>query len=61
MFDIRQYRRKEVERERVESLLGMLPGDASRVLEAGCRDGFITLKLAERYKSITALDLICPG
>lgn len=60
MFDIRQYRRKEVERERVESLLGMLPGDASRVLEAGCRDGFITLKLAEKYKSITALDLNMP-
>lgn len=60
MFDIRQYRHKEVELERVESLLRVLPGDAIQVLEAGCRDGFITLKLAERYKSITALDLNMP-
>ncbi|MFA5752047.1 MAG: class I SAM-dependent methyltransferase [Bacteroidales bacterium] len=60
MFDIKQYRRKEAEVQRVGSLMRMLPADAVDVLEAGCRDGFITLKLAEKYPVVTALDLKLP-
>ena len=60
MFDLKQYRGKEVEHVRVESILDLLPNDAGEVLEAGCRDGYITLKLADRYKKITALDLHMP-
>jgi len=60
MFDIKQYRRKEAEVQRVGSLMRMLPSNAVQVLEVGCRDGFITLKLAEKYPSVTALDLKLP-
>ena len=60
MFDLKQYRGKEVEHVRVESILDMLPEDAGEVLEAGCRYGYITLTLTERYKMITALDLHMP-
>ncbi|HKM31029.1 MAG: class I SAM-dependent methyltransferase [Bacteroidales bacterium] len=60
MFDIKQYRRKEVERQRVESILGLLPAGVQTVLEAGCRDGYITHLLADRYPEVTALDLQLP-
>ncbi len=60
MFDIKQYRRKEAEVQRVGSLMRMLPADAVEVLEAGCREGYITLKLAEKYPSVIALDLKLP-
>lgn len=39
----------------------MLPSHAQQVLEAGCREGYITLKLAGIYPSVTALDLNMPG
>ncbi|NLA15501.1 MAG: class I SAM-dependent methyltransferase [Bacteroidales bacterium] len=88
MFDVKQYRRKEKERKRVESLLQMLPpaGHAAdnasggtadsvaeqsvqladregvqTVLEVGCRDGYITCLLAERFPRVTALDLHLPA
>ena len=61
MFDTAQYRRKEVEIHRVDSIIRMLPADAHQVLEAGCRDGYITLKLAEKYPVVTALDLKLPA
>ena len=61
MFDTAQYRRKEVEIQRIDSIMRMLPPDAQQVLEAGCRDGYITLKLAEKYQAVTALDLNLPS
>ncbi|HNR28136.1 MAG TPA: class I SAM-dependent methyltransferase [Bacteroidales bacterium] len=60
-FDTAQYRRKEVELQRVDSIMRMLPSHAEQVLEAGCREGYITLKLAGIYPSVTALDLNMPG
>ncbi|MDD4031584.1 MAG: class I SAM-dependent methyltransferase [Bacteroidales bacterium] len=61
MYDTVQYRRKEVEIQRVDSIMRMLPAQAQQVLEAGCRDGYITLKLAEKYPAVTALDLSLPA
>ncbi|HOO69392.1 MAG TPA: methyltransferase domain-containing protein [Bacteroidales bacterium] len=60
MFDVKQYRGKESEVQRVESVMRMLPEGAVNVLEAGCRDGYITLKLAAKYPAVTALDLKLP-
>ena len=60
MFDVKEYRRKEAEVQRVTSLMRMLPAEAGEVLEAGCRDGFITRKLVDKYPFVTALDLKLP-
>jgi ubiquinone/menaquinone biosynthesis C-methylase UbiE len=60
MFDFKKYRNSNKEQLRLSSVLEMLPSSCKNVLEIGCRDCFITLKLAEKYERITALDLTFP-
>ncbi|MDQ3000601.1 MAG: class I SAM-dependent methyltransferase [Fibrobacterota bacterium] len=58
--DIVGYRNSEREKERVGSLFQLVPMNGNRVLDIGARDGFLSLLLAERYASVTALDLDPP-
>lgn len=66
MFDTKQYRSKEKEKQRVRTILqmateaGCADTPVETVLEAGCRDGHITRLLADRFPHITALDLQLP-
>jgi hypothetical protein len=50
------FRYRPEEQERIASLLELLP-QGDRVLEIGARDGYVSLALAERFESVTALDL----
>ena len=50
------FRYRPDEQERIASLLELLPL-GGRVLEIGARDGYMSLALAERFDSVTALDL----
>lgn len=59
-MDLVEYRHRPEEQERVGSLLGLLPNDTKSILDAGARDGYISLKLAENDLSVTALDLVKP-
>lgn len=61
-MDLTEYRKKPIEQERVRSLLDMLPApEVESVIDIGARDGYITLRLAERFAKVTALDLAKPA
>lgn len=50
------FRDEPQEQARIGNLLTLLP-NAGRVLEIGARDGYISVRLAERFDAVTALDL----
>jgi Methyltransferase domain len=60
-MDLEEYRNSERERARVASLMELLPADLNSALDVGARDGFISRLLADRFASVTALDLEQPS
>ena len=61
-MDRAAYHNKAIENDRVSSLLGLLPKHGVHsVLDAGARDGYISIRLAERFERIVALDLVLPS
>jgi SAM-dependent methyltransferase len=59
-MELTEYRESAIERERVASLLGLLPPRLPAALDVGARDGYIARLLAERADAVTALDLEQP-
>ncbi len=59
-MNIHQYRESKSEKARAEDVVRMLPAEGRSALDLGARDGFFSLKLAERYENVTALDLSEP-
>lgn len=59
VMDLSEYRNNE--RERVADLMGLLPSNIETALDVGARDGFISKLLAERFSSVTSLDLEKPS
>lgn len=53
--------KSEKEKERIESLLSLIPGRGPSVLDIGARDGYISAKLTGFFDSVTALDLEKPA
>jgi len=53
--------KREKEKERIQSLLNLIPGRAPSVLDIGARDGYISAKLTDFFDSVTALDLEKPA
>ncbi len=61
-MDLVEYRRRPEEQERIGNLLALLPDKTQSVLDAGARDGYISLQLAEDdTMTVTALDLEKPN
>lgn len=60
LHELAEYRNRASEQSRVADLMGLLPLDVHSVLEIGARDGYISLRLAERGLSVTSLDLEKP-
>lgn len=58
--DLRAYRQRDSERERVADLLSLLPPTATSALDVGARDGHLSMLLADRGLQVTALDLELP-
>lgn len=48
------------EQARIDSLMRLVPASGARALDVGARDGYLSVKLAERYGTVTALDLTMP-
>jgi SAM-dependent methyltransferase len=61
MMDVTEYRNSAREKERVADLMRLLPSGINTVLDIGARDGFISRLLAERFPTVTALDLDKPS
>lgn len=60
-FDFAAYRSSEREQERIRELFLLIPARGRSALDIGAREGILSLKLTERFDSVTALDLIRPS
>lgn len=47
--DLKAYRESKNEKERIGDLFRLIPERGSEALDIGARDGFLSLKLAERF------------
>ena len=56
-MDLNEYRDRPEEQKRYQSIISILPETGGTLLEIGARDCYITKKLANRFKTIYALDL----
>lgn len=55
-----EYQNTPDEQKRVADLMDLLPQGLDTVLDVGARDGFISKRLADRARRVTALDLELP-
>ncbi len=58
--EMQAYRGSAKEQERIRNLFGLMPSHGADALDIGARDGFLSLRLTERFSSVTALDLEKP-
>lgn len=58
---LESYRSSSAEAQRLKDLLRLLPTGVESILEIGSRDGFHTRALADRFQTVTALDLTLPA
>lgn len=59
-MDLTEYRTSSTERERTADLLGLMPQSGHQALDIGARDGHFSVLMADRFESVTALDLTMP-
>jgi SAM-dependent methyltransferase len=59
--DLAKYRQTESEQRRIADILQLVPGGSEVALDVGARDGYLSQLLADRVKSLTALDLETPS
>ena len=59
-MDLTRYRASASERQRADDLLRLVPGKGRHALDVGARDGHFSRLLAERFDTVTALDLRVP-
>jgi hypothetical protein len=45
-MDLVEHRRRREEQERIGNLLSLLPGTTQSVLDAGARDGYISVRIS---------------
>lgn len=60
-MDLSDYRATPSEQARIASLVELMPEAFTTGLDIGARDGYISLRMAERGDHITALDLAMPS
>lgn len=60
MVDLKEYRVSESEKARIGDLFRLIPDYGSTALDIGARDGYLSSILANRFESVTALDLEKP-
>lgn len=58
--DLSTYRSSPAEQKRIADLFALLPSSGALALDIGARDGFLAMKLAERFDEVVALDLDKP-
>lgn len=58
--NLAEYRSSPTEQKRIASLVSLLDGVSGSVLDIGARDGYISVRLAECFERVTALDLELP-
>jgi SAM-dependent methyltransferase len=56
-----EYRDSQSEQIRSQDLIQLIPSCGGKALDVGARDGYFSVLLAERFESVTALDLEKPS
>jgi len=56
-MDLSDYRASPSEQARIASLFSLMPNTIKTGLDIGARDGYISIRMAERSERVTALDL----
>jgi hypothetical protein len=59
-IDLAEGRSSPGERERIASLMAMVPSGLATAIDIGARDGFLSVALTEKVASVVALDLVAP-
>lgn len=59
-LDLNEYHASQRELARVADLMALLPHGLNTVLDVGARDGFISKRLTQHVKHVTAVDLELP-
>lgn len=54
-------RHRQIEQMRINDLMQLVPESGNSVLDVGARDGYLSIRLAEFFDSVTALDLTEPS
>jgi ubiquinone/menaquinone biosynthesis C-methylase UbiE len=60
-MNLEHYRQSANEQLRVAKLMGLIPHKGANALDAGARDGFLSVKLADYFDTVTAIDLELPN
>jgi SAM-dependent methyltransferase len=60
MINLHAYRESESEQLRIGSLMSLTPERGEKALDLGARDGYLSLRLAERFDQVCAVDLVEP-
>lgn len=60
-MDLTEYRASKSETERISDLMSLLPDVGNNALDVGARDGYLSRLLANRFASVSALDLELPA
>jgi Methyltransferase domain len=60
-MDLTEYRNSPSEQERTSDLLRLMPSEGHHALDIGARDGYFSLLMADRFETVTALDLTEPN
>lgn len=58
---IEAFRQEEREQGRIASLFELIPKHGLSVLDVGARDGYLSLRLSDRFRNVVALDLTKPA
>ena len=58
--ELRDYRESPAEQARIVDLFSLMPEAGSTALDIGARDGYLAVRIAERFDRVTALDLVEP-
>lgn len=59
-MDLAAIRERVREQERIRSLIDLVPNKGESALDAGARDGYLSVALASHFDCVTALDLEKP-
>jgi len=59
-LDLTEARTSATELQRAEDLMSLLPQSGQTALDIGARDGYFSLRLADRFERVIALDLSKP-
>ncbi|MGZ3814604.1 MAG: class I SAM-dependent methyltransferase [Mucilaginibacter sp.] len=60
-MNLEEYRKNPKEQLRVGKLMDLIPYQGSIALDVGARDGFLSIKLADHFKKVIAIDLNQPN